>query len=34
MFDNDFIKKYLKDFSALALPNEELIAKIINVKEL
>ena len=34
MFDNDFIKKYLKDFSALALPNEELIAKIINVKDI
>ena len=34
MSDNDFIKKYLKDFSALALPNEELIAKIINVKDI
>ena len=33
MSDKDFINKYLKDFSTLTQPNENLIKKIISAKE-
>jgi len=34
MSDKNFIKKYLEDFSVLTKPNDELIEKILNVKNI
>tara|TARA_Y100000590_G_scaffold464443_1_gene633906 strand:- start:2179 stop:2745 length:567 start_codon:yes stop_codon:yes gene_type:complete len=34
MSDKEFIKKYLEDFSSLIKPNEEIIKKIINTKDI
>ena len=34
MTDKNFVKKYLEDFSALVKPNEEIINKIIKVKDI
>ena len=34
MSDKDFVAKYLKDFSSLILPNDEITEKIIFVKVL
>lgn len=34
MSDKDFIAAYLKDFSSLILPNDEIIEKIINLKKI
>ena len=34
MSDKDFAKKYLEDFSSLVKPNEEIVEKIINVKDI
>jgi D-sedoheptulose 7-phosphate isomerase len=34
MSDKNFIKEYLNDFSALIKPNEDIIKKIINTKEI
>ena len=32
MYDKDFIKAYLEDFSALVKPNDQIVEKIINAK--
>jgi len=34
MSDNNFVQKYLEDFSKLVKPNEEIISKIIKVKNI
>ena len=34
MIDKNFVKKYLEDFSALVKPNEEIVEKIIKVKDI
>ena len=34
MSDKNFTKKYLEDFSSLLKPNEELVEKIISVKDI
>ena len=34
MSDADFVNKYLKDFSALTKPDENLVAKIIETKNI
>ena len=34
MSDKDFINKYLKDFSSLLIPNDDLVEKIISVKDI
>ena len=34
MSDKDFITSYLKDFSSLILPNDEITEKIINIKKI
>ena len=34
MSDKDFIKEYLEDFASLAKPNEEIIEKIVKVKNI
>ena len=34
MSDKDFINKYLEDFSSLVKPNENIINKIINVRDI
>ena len=34
MDDKNFVKKYLEDFSALVKPNEEIVEKIIKVKDI
>ena len=34
MSDKDFVKKYLDDFASLVKPNEKIIEKIINTKDL
>ena len=34
MSDKKFIETYLKDFSSLILPNDELLKKIVDVKEI
>ena len=34
MSAKDFINKYLKDFSSLLIPNDDLVKKIISVKDI
>ena len=34
MSDKDFIKKYLEDFSALVKPNDQIVEKIINARDI
>ena len=34
MSEKDFVKKYLEDFASLVKPNENIIEKIINTKDL
>ena len=34
MSDKNFVKKYLEDFSISAKPNEEIVEKIISVKNI
>lgn len=34
MSDKDFVSKYLKDFSSLVLPNEEITKKIVEIKKI
>ena len=34
MSDKDFVNKYLKDFSSLLIPNDDLVEKIISVKDI
>ena len=34
MSDQDFVNNYLKDLSLLLKPNEELVSKIITVKDI
>ena len=34
MSDKDFVEKYLKDFSSLIKPNDEIIEKILLIKNL
>ena len=34
MSDKDFIKKYLEDFSSLIKPNDQIVEKIISVRNI
>ena len=34
MSDKDFIKKYLEDFSSLVKPNDQIVEKIISVRNI